>query len=107
MRWVLLTTILIILYYFAILKPGRFDFWKVAGGHPDEVFEMFQQHDCWCVFVEKPQGGYKSELPDGEWDGPFKLAVPKLGGQIITVYGKVPDYKKAQQVFMNKRKGTT
>lgn len=48
------------------------------------------------------KAGYRSELPDGEWDVPFKLVVPKLGGRLNTVYGKVPDYEKAQQQFIEK-----
>ena len=105
MQWVLLVIILIVAYYFVILKPGRLDFWKVASKHPDAVFEMFQQHDCWHVFVDKPEDGYKSELADGEWDGPFKLAIPSLGSRLVTVYGKVPEYEKTQQEFMDKIKG--
>jgi hypothetical protein len=102
MQWIVIAVILIVAYYFVILKPGRLDFWKVASNHPDDVYEMFQQQDCWLVFVEKPEGGYKNELPDGEWDGPFNLAIPKLGGRLITVYGRVPDYEAAQQQFMDK-----
>lgn len=104
MLWVLLAVTLVVAYYFVILKPGRLDFWKVASNFPDDVFEMFQNQDCWYVFLEKPEDGYKSELPPGEWDGPFKLAVPRLGGRLITVYGKVPQYEKAQREFMNIKK---
>ena len=89
-----------VVYYFVILKHGRLDFWKIARKYPDDVFDMFQEQDCWRVFLEKPEGGYKSELPHGDWDGPFKLAVPKLGGRVITVYGKAPDYEKVQQEFI-------
>lgn len=107
MQWILLVVILIVVYYLVILKPGRLDFWKVASKHPDDVFEMFQQQDCWSVFLEKPEGGYKSELPPGEWDGPFMFVVPKLGGKRIIVYGKVPEYQKAQQEFTDNIKGTS
>ncbi len=107
MQWIVLVVILAVAYYFVILKPGRLDFWKVAGKHPDDVFEMFQKQDRWHVFFEKPGGGYKSALPPGEWDGPFMLAIPKLGGRRITVYGKVPEYEKAQQDFMDSMKGTS
>ena len=56
MQWVLLAIIVIVAYYFVILKPGRLDFWKVASRHPDEALEMFQQQGCWNVFMEKPEG---------------------------------------------------
>ncbi len=107
MQWVLLVVALVVVYYFVILRPGRLDFWKVARKCPGDVFEMFQRQDCWHVFFEKPQSGYKSELPPGEWDGPFMLAVPQLQGKRITVYGKLPEYQKAQQEFMDRMKGTS
>lgn len=100
MQWIIIFAILAITYYFVILKPGRPDFWKVAGKHPDEAFGMFQKQDCWHVFFEKPEGGYKRTLPPGEWDGPFLLAIPELGGRVVKVYGRVPEYEKAQQDFM-------
>lgn len=104
MQWVVIAIVLLLATYFIIFRQGRFDFWKVAGKHADDAFEMFQQQDCWHVFVEKPMGGYRGELPDGEWDGPFKLAIPKLGNRLITVFGKVPDYEDAQQQFIDKLK---
>ena len=102
MQWVLLVVILIVIYHFVIRKSGRLDFWKLASKHADDAFEMFQLQDCWRVFLEKPEAGYKSELPPGEWDGPFIFVVPKLGGRRIMVYGKSPEYQKAQQKFMCK-----
>ena len=105
MQWVLLAVVLVVVFCFIILKQGRRDFWKIASRHPDRMFEMFQEQSCWQVFLEKPEGGYKNKLPFGEWDGPFKLVVPKLGGKMITVYGKVPEYQEAQQEFMDSIKG--
>lgn len=102
MQWVLLVIVAFVAYYFIFLKPGRLDFWKSAGKHPNEAFEMFQREECWHVFIDKPEGGYKSELPKGEWDGPFKMAIPMLGGKLITVFGKVPEYLEAQKEFMDK-----
>ena len=104
MQWVLLVVAIIVVFYFLILKPGRLDFWKIAKKRPDDVYDMFQKQDYWHIFLEKPQGGYKSELPPGEWDGPFWLVVPSLGGTRITIYGKSPEYEKAQQEFVDSTK---
>lgn len=107
MQWIILLIILAILYYFIILKPGRLDFWKLAAKHPDRAFDFFQQHDCWKVFVDKPENGCKNALPPGEWDGPFKLAIPKFGGKVITIFGKIPEYEQAQRQFLQSIKVTS
>lgn len=105
MQWIFLVVALVVIYYFVILKPGRLDFWKLASKYPDHAFDLFQQQDCWHVFLEKPESGYKSEILSGEWDGPFMLAIPKLGDKVITVYGKIPEYQKSQQEFIDSMKG--
>jgi len=105
MQWIILIVVLVMLYYFVILRPGRLDFWKLAAKQPDRAFEFFQQRDCWKVFIDRLEGGYKDALPPGEWDGPFRLTVPQLGGKIITIYGRIPEYETAQQEFINNVKG--
>jgi len=107
MQWIILVVVLVGLYYFCILRPGRLDFWKLAAKYPDRSIEFFQEHDCWKVFVEKPSGGYEEALPLGDWDGPFRLAVPQLGGKLVTIYGKVPEYLTAQQEFIDRLKRTS
>ena len=98
---------LILIYYVSVLRHGRVDFWNLARKHPDLVYDSFRQSECWIVFLDKPPGGFKASLPPGEWDGPFKLAIPKLGGKIITIYGKVSEYEKAQQAFIENNRNWT
>ncbi|MFH1861985.1 MAG: hypothetical protein ABH878_04150 [bacterium] len=103
MQWIILAIALAVLYYFFILRPGRLDFWKLAAKYPDCAFDFFQQRDCWKVFLDKPESGYSNALPPGKWDGPFRLAVPQLGGKVVTIYGRIPNYEKSQQEFMNNK----
>ncbi len=100
---IIVAVALVVAYYFFILRPGRFDFWKLASKHPDLAYDLFQQSEYWHVFVDKPPGGFKASLPPGEWDGPFKLAIPQLDWKVVTIYGKVPEYEKTQQVFIDDR----
>lgn len=104
MYWILLIIGVGIFWHFAMRKTGKLDFWKSANAHADEAFDMFNQEDCWRVFYEKPQQGYKSELPEGDWDGPFIFVVPRLGNQRITIFGNSPEYQKTQQRFLEERK---
>ncbi len=100
MKWVVGIAILLLVYFLFLKKGGRLDFWKVVAKYPDYAYDFFQMGDCWLIFKEKPATGYKSAFPAGDWDGPFFLRVPKLGGRMITVFGSVPDYEKAQEQFL-------
>jgi hypothetical protein len=100
MKWVVGIAILLIICYLSLKRRGSLDFWKIVAKYPDYAYDFFQMGDCWLIFNEKPATGYKSEFPDGEWDGPFLLRVPKLGGRMVTVFGRVPDYQLAQEQFL-------
>ena len=97
MKWIVLIIGLIILYYFTIHRRGQPKFWRLTSKHPDSAYKFFEQSENWIVFFEKPEGSFKNALPPGEWDGPFKLAVPQLNGKMVTIFGKVPDYEIDQQ----------
>jgi len=100
MKWIIIIVVLIILFCFRLIRRGNLDFWKVVAKHPDDAYDFFRQRDCCKVFLDKPVGGYKSALPSGDWDGPFRLAVPKLEGKIVTIFCRRSDYQKAQQEFL-------
>lgn len=91
---------MLVLYYFIILKPGKLNFWKWVARNPDEALDFFQNKDCWVIFYKEPIEGYKSALPVGNWDGPFRICVPKLGGIVVVIYGRSPDYINDQDTFM-------
>lgn len=93
MEWLLGIVVLAVLYYFFVMKKhGNLDFWKIAAKYPDSAYHLFKAEDCWLIFEDKSLARNRNNFPPGEWDGPFKLSVPMLGGKMITVYGKVPEY---------------
>ncbi len=102
MVWFFLGLGLVLLYYFLVLKKrGNIDFWRKAGKFPDAAYQYFKGEDCWLVFEEEPPP--RKDFPPGEWDGPFRLAVPMLGGKTVTVFGRAPEYILSQQRFMKEK----
>jgi len=102
MVWIVIVAVVAILYFIHLMYRGRFGFWKYTAKHPDAAYDFFVEKPCWHVFVDRPKGDYRGALPPGKWDGPFRLSVPKLGGRVVIVYGKVPEYRIAQQEFIER-----
>src|SRR5690625_6030390 len=80
--WLLIGGIVLAVIFFAlrIMGAGIVPFWKLASQHPDTAFDWFMSEDCWVVVAP----GEKA--PGQEYTGLFRLAVPKLGGQMIKVF---------------------
>lgn len=100
MEWLIGILIVGFLYYrFVLVKGGNLKFWKVVNSHPEEAYSFFKRNDCFVVFDSDPSGGYRANLPAGEWDGPFKLPVPSKD-RVVTIYGRTPEYHDAQEDFI-------
>ena len=99
--------ILVFLYWFFILRPGRLDFWKIASKYPDKAYDFFKSKECWNVFEGDLPDDYRSIVPKDDWTGPFRLWIPKIGNKVIYVFGKYPDFVQAQKDFMAKIDGDT
>jgi hypothetical protein len=94
-------------YWFFILRPGRLDFWRCVAKHPDAAYDHFKAHSCWRVFENELPKNYREILPRSEWAGPFRLTVPKLGGQLVRVFGRRADCSRSQDAFLERfRRGT-
>lgn len=106
MQWLLVILGFIVAWYLFMRKHGNLNFWKLASKYPYAAHEMFQNQDCWHVFTEKPEGGYRASLPPGEWAGPFKLFLPMNGNRPVTIFGRVPEYEEAQKNFVSKMRGS-
>lgn len=100
--WLFVGGIALALLLFArrIMGTGNVPFWKVASQHPDDAFDWFMSEDCWVVLAP----GEKA--PGSEFTGPFRLAVPKLGGQMIKVYGRDAEIDDSQRRFMERYDST-
>ena len=102
MKILIALVILIFLYWFFILRPGRLNFWKIASKYPDEAYDLFVSEDCWKVFEESLPDDHQSIVPKEDWTGPFRLWIPKVGNRMIYVFGKYPNFEKSQNEFMTK-----
>jgi hypothetical protein len=94
--------VLIFLYWLVVLRPGRLDFWRIASKYPDEAYDFFVSEQCWKVFQEVLPDGYRSLVPKEDWTGPFRLWIPKLRNKMIYIFGKYPDFERAQKEFIAK-----
>ncbi len=100
MKWVVIIGVILYLYYrFVMVKAGNLQFWKIANSNPDEAYMFFMASENFFIFEENLGGGYRKNLPPGEWDGPFKLFVPSKRIS-VTIFGRVPDYEVEQDKFM-------
>lgn len=100
MEWLIGIAVVGFLYYrFIIVKSGNLKFWKAAHANPEAAYAFFKQNSCFVVFDSEPPGGYKSNLPSGDWDGPFKFPIPSQY-KVVIVYGRSPEYQAAQEDFI-------
>jgi hypothetical protein len=100
MEWLIGIAIVGFLYYrFVIVKGGNIKFWKVAHANSEETYAFFKSNPAFVVFDTEPAGGYRANLPSGEWDGPFKLPVESQK-RVIVIYGRSPDYQVAQDKYI-------
>jgi|SRR5690625_18376 len=96
--WLLIGGIVLAVIFFAlrIMGAGNVPFWKLASQHPDAAFDWFMSEDCWVVVAP----GEKA--PGPEYTGLFRLAVPKLGGQMIKVFGRDEEIDDSQRRFVER-----
>ena len=94
--------VIVATYWFFILRPGRLDFWRFVARHPDAAYDHFKAGNCWKVFEHDLPKNYREILPKSEWAGPFRITVPKLGSQLVRVFGRRPDFSRSQDDFLNK-----
>jgi hypothetical protein len=90
------------IYWYFILRPGRFDFWRVAANHPDAAYDHFKSDPCWIIFEEQLPQNYRGLAPKSDWVGPFRLIVPKLGNKTSHILGKYSAFEKSQNAFLTK-----
>lgn len=102
MKILAIIAIVIFLYWFFILRPGRLDFWKIASKYPDDAYDFLKSKQCWKLFEEDLPDNYRSIVPKEDWTGPFRLWIPKIGNKMIYVFGRYHEFEQAQKEFMAK-----
>ena len=98
---IILAIAAVFLYWFFILRPGRLDFWKIAGKNPNAAYDHFMSNDCWMVFENDVPDDYRNIVPKDAWTGPFRICIPKLGNKMVHVFGKHPEFEHSQNVFLS------
>lgn len=104
MLWIVVTAVVIVGWYLHVRKRGNLVFWKLARRYPYAVRQIFEECECWKVFRERPEEGFRAALPPGEWAGPFKLVLRMEGDRPVAIFGKVPDYETSQREFVGRMK---
>lgn len=100
MEWIIGVVIIGFLYYkFVLVKAGNLNFWKTIARHPDEFYEFIKNNQNFIVFETESSAGLRGKLPPGDWEGPFKLAVPSKK-IVINFFGLLPAYKMEQEKFL-------
>ncbi len=79
-------------------RRRRPEFWQVAARYPDKAYDWFVNHDEWVVV--DPEAGRPAKPDEGEFEGPFIVWVPKLGGRQVAVYGEREAMKESQRAFL-------
>ena len=93
------------IFIFAILvwrrvavNSGRLPFWQLAGEQPDVAVRWMKSRPDWIVI--SPDSPQVAELKKrSDLVGPFKLAVPSLGG-IVTIFAELKSLRSSQDEFM-------
>lgn len=100
MEWAIGFAIFAFLFYkFVLAKSGNLNFWKIVARHPDEFYLFIKDNPSFFVFEGESSARLRAKLPSGEWEGPFKLAVPSRN-IVITFFGLMPGYKTEQAKFL-------
>lgn len=89
---------LLLLWRSVMVRYGNLGFWQVAARMPNEALDWFLSDDTWIV-IEPGQTGGESMRSRGDLVGPFKLAVPKVGG-VVTLFADADRIDASQAAFM-------
>lgn len=95
MKWILLTVIAIVIFFYFLTKSGNNKFWKLVNKYPTQAYDFFVNNDCW--FIIHP-GENKMKPSSEDWTGPFFIIVPGIGK--LKIYGKFGEFEQKQEEFI-------
>jgi hypothetical protein len=67
--------ILMIIWY---LRRPSVRFWRRVSKFPNEWYDRFNEESCWKTFINNDSPEALSIRKNRDWDGPFRLYVPKV-----------------------------
>jgi hypothetical protein len=86
------------LVWWAFFRRPRPDFWRFVTRYPDKAYDWFVGHDEWIVIDSDAARGPKPD--EREFEGPYLMWVPKLGGRRVAIYGRRAAMRESQQAFL-------
>ena len=98
---VFIILVIVICYVYAQYKQhGNLPFWKLAGKYPNMAYEIFKcENEAWLV-LDRSSPVNSGTVPKDEWVGPFFIVVPKLGNELVRIYGRKGKYEASQEIMM-------
>ena len=90
--------VVVFIWRLVYVKHGNIGFWQLAANQPDAAFEWMESRSDWIILrPDDPEiEQYKN---DADLVGPFKLAVPNLGGRVV-IFAKESSIDESQSEFM-------
>lgn len=90
--------VVVFIWRLVYVKQGNIGFWQLAASQPDTAFEWMENRSDWIVL--RPDDPEVEQCKnDTDLVGPFKLAVPSLGGRVV-IFAKNNSIDKAQSEFI-------
>ncbi len=103
--WVILAfTSAVVGGWYALYRAGNPAFWRLVARYPNDAYEWFMAEDCWVV-VDPQDPSSREPAPRSDFDGPFLLWVPKLGGKKLRIYGQHAMIEESERQFIERITG--
>ena len=83
-------------------QVGRktFEFTRLIYKYPNEAYDWFKEHsEYWKVYEGYLPDDYKNEIPS-KGIKPLRIIVPKIGNQVIFIFGKFPECRDSEKKFL-------
>ena len=86
--------------FLEVCSRGNYDFWLKVKNHPDLAYDWFRGNGSWLIIDDNSIKDYEKMLSMRDWVGPFHLAVPKLQGKTIRIYGRSKELLHSEKEFL-------
>ena len=94
---VLITILVLLIYYFVVVRNGNLKFWKIISKNPDLFFSLIESDPAWFI----DNGDSVRNISLNDYDGPYFLFIPSLQ-KTIKFYGKIGSYETSQKNILDK-----
>lgn len=88
MEWLIISGLVLYIYYKGVVKAGNVKFWKLTRAHPNSAYQLFTSSPAWYVC----DGNSDAPIDMKNWNGPFRFLTPD--GRTVKIYGKFGEFKK-------------